>query len=434
MSPVTIGVIGLVALLALLVCSLPVAFVMAIVGAVGFAAIVSPHAALAVLASDFMDTFTSYGLTVIPLFVFMGQVCFHTGISGRLFKAANSWFGHLPGGLAMATVGACAAFGAICGSGPATAATMASVALPEMRKYKYSPALAGGVVAAGGGLGMLIPPSVVFIVYGIMTEQSIGKLFIAGVVPGILIAALFCAVVAVRCALDPAAGPASPKLPLRERLASLGNVIETLALFAFVIGGMFAGWFTPTEGAAVGAAGSLVVAAFSRKLTWKMVSRALEETIRTSCMVMIIVAGASVFGHFLAVTEMPSHLARWLAGLPLPPWVVILIIGLFYLVAGCFVDSIALVMLTVPIFYPVILRLGYSPVWFGVLVVVITQMGVITPPVGVNVYVVSGIDRSIPIQTIFRGAMPFLLALLAAALLLIFFPGIATWLPAIDSR
>ena len=431
MSPVTIGVIGLAALLVLLVCSLPVAFVMAIVGAVGFAAIVSPHAALAVLASDFMDTFTSYGLTVIPLFVFMGQICFHTGISGRLFKAANSWFGHLPGGLAMATVGACAAFGAICGSGPATAATMASVALPEMRKYKYSPALAGGVVAAGGGLGMLIPPSVVFIVYGIMTEQSIGKLFIAGVVPGILIAALFCAVVAIRCALAPAAGPASPKLPLRERVASLGNVIETLVLFAFVIGGMFAGWFTPTEGAAVGAAGSLVVAAVSRKLTWKMVSRALEETIRTSCMVMIIVAGASVFGHFLAVTEIPSHLALWLAGLPLPPWVVILIVGLFYLVAGCFVDSLALVMLTVPIFYPVILRLGYSPVWFGVLVVVITQMGVITPPVGVNVYVVSGIDRSIPIQTIFRGATPFLFALLAAALLLIFFPGIATWLPGV---
>ena len=431
MSPVAIGIVGLAALLVLLVCSLPVAFVMAVVGAVGFAAIVSPHAALAVLASDFMECFTNYGLTVIPLFVFMGQVCFHTGISGKLFRAANSWFGSRPGGLAMATVGACAAFGAICGSGPATAATMASVALPEMRKYKYSPALAGGVVAAAGGLGMLIPPSVVFIVYGILTEQSIGKLFIAGIVPGLLIAALFCAVVAIQCALDPAAGPASARQPLRARLAALGDVTETLLLFALVIGGMFAGWFTPTEGAAVGAAGSLLVAAFSRKLTWRLVARALEETIRTSCMVLIIVAGASVFGHFLAVTEIPSLLAKWLAGLPLPSWVVILIVGLFYLVAGCFVDSLALVMLTVPIFYPVILRLGYSPVWFGVLVVVITQMGVITPPVGVNVYVVSGIDRSIPIQTIFRGALPFLLALLAAALLLIFFPAIATWLPGV---
>ena len=431
MSPVTCGVLGLVALLLLLIASLPVAFVMAIVGAVGFAAIVSPHAALAVLAADFFDTFTNYGLTVIPLFVFMGQVCFHTGISGKLFKAAHKWFGFLPGGLAMSAVGACAAFGAICGSGPATAATMAAVALPEMKKYNYSPALAGGVVAAGGGLGMLIPPSVVFIVYGIMTEQSIGKLFISGIVPGLLIAVLFCLVVAIQCALDPTAGPASKKCSWKERFASLGDIIETLVLFALVIGGMFAGWFTPTEGAAVGAAGSLIVAAVAKKLTWKMVARALEETIRTSCMVMIIVAGASVFGHFLAVTEIPTMLAHWLAGLPLPSWVVILIIGLFYLIAGCFVDSLALVMLTVPIFYPVILGLGYSPIWFGVFVVVITQMGVITPPVGVNVYVVSGIDRSIPIQTIFKGTMPFLLALFAAVILLLLFPGIATWLPSI---
>lgn len=434
MSPVTIGIIGLAALLLLLVASLPVAFVMAVVGTVGFAAIVSPHAALAVLASDFMESFASYGLTVIPLFVFMGQICFHTGISGKLFRAANRWFGPMRGGLAMATVGACAAFGAICGSGPATAATMASVTIPEMRKYKYSPSLAGGVVAAGGGLGMLIPPSVVFIVYGIMTEQSIGSLFMAGVVPGILIAALFCAVVAIICAIDPAAGPASEPRPLRERFAALGDVAETLVLFALVIGGMFAGFFTPTEGAAVGAVGSLIVAAISRKLTFRMLARALEETIRTSCMVLIIVAGASVFGHFLAVTEIPSLLAKWLAGLPLPAWTVMTIIGIFYLIAGCFVDSLALVMLTVPIFYPVVLRLGYSPIWFGVLVVVITQMGVITPPVGVNVYVVSGIDRSIPIQSIFRGAMPFLLALFVAAMLLIFFPGIATWLPSLAAR
>lgn len=431
MSPVTIGIIGLIALFLLLIASLPVAFVMAIVGAVGFAAIVSPHAALAVLANDFLDTFTSYGLTVIPLFVFMGQICFHTGISGKLFKTANAWFGHLPGGLAMATVGACAAFGAICGSGPATAATMAAVALPEMRKYKYSPSLAGGVVAAGGGLGMLIPPSVVFIVYGVMTEQSIGSLFISGIVPGLMIALLFCVVIAVQCKLDPTAGPASPKCSWRERFTALGDIIETLLLFALVIGGMFGGWFTPTEGAAVGAVGSIAVAAISRKLTWKMLSRSLEETIRTSCMVMIIVAGASVFGHFLAVTEMPSMLAHWLADLPLPAWTVILIIGLFYLVAGCFVDSLALVMLTVPIFYPVITGLGYSPIWFGVFVVVITQMGVITPPVGVNVFVVGGIGRSIPIQQIFKGALPFLLALFAAAILLIIFPGIATWLPSI---
>lgn len=431
MSPVACGILGLVALLVLLVASLPVAFAMAIVGVVGFAAVVSPHAALAVLSVDFLDAFMNYGLSVIPLFVFMGQICFHSGISGKLFAAADKWFGALPGGLAMATVGACAAFGAICGSGPATAATMAAAALPEMRKCRYDGSLAAGVVAAAGGLGMLIPPSVVFIVYGILTEQSIGKLFIAGIVPGILVAALFCATIAVMCLARPSLAPRRAPAPLREKVRALSGVAETLLLFALVLGGMFAGWFTPTEGAAVGAAGSLVIAALSGKLTRKMLAAALDDTLRTSCMVMVIVAGATVFGHFLAVTGLPMYLAKWLTALPLPSWGVMVFVALFYLVAGCFIDSLALVMLTVPIFYPVITRMGYDPIWFGVLIVVVTQMGVITPPVGVNVYVVSGIDRSTPIQAIFRGAMPFLLALAAAALLILFFPALATWLPGI---
>lgn len=429
MDPVTCGIVGLLVMIVLLIASLPVAFAMAVVGVVGFAAVVSPHAALAVLSADFLDTFMNYGLTVIPLFVFMGQVCFHSGISTKLFNAANHWFGRLPGGLAMATVGACAAFGAICGSGPATSATMAAVALPEMKRFRYDPGLAGGVVAAGGGLGMLIPPSVVFIVYGILTEQSIGKLFVAGVLPGLLIAGLFCLVIAGLCILRPNYAPERPKYPLRECLASLKGVAETLFLFALVMGGMFAGWFTPTEGAAIGALGSLLIAAIGGRANWRMIRRAMKETIRTSCMVIIIVAGATVFGHFLAVTGIPVHLATWLSNLSVPSWSVILLVSIFYLLAGCFVDSLALVMLTVPIFYPVILKLGYSPIWFGVLVVVVTQMGVITPPVGVNVYVVNGIDRTIPIQTIFRGTFPFLLALFVAAALLVCFPQIATWLP-----
>ena len=429
MSPALIGVLGLLLMLLLLAASLPVAFVMGVVGVVGFAWVINTPAALAMLSADLHDVLSNYGLTVIPMFVFMGQVCFHAGISRRLFRAAYHWMGWLPGGLAMATVGACAAFGAICGSGPATAATMAAVALPEMRRFNYADSLASGVVAAGGGLGMLIPPSVVFIVYGVLTEQSIGKLFIAGILPGLLVAALFGLVILAQCLRDPARGPAAPRFPLRARLASLKGVIETLLLFALVMGGMFAGWFTPTEGAAVGAAGSLAVAAAGGSFTWRLLWRAAQETVRTSCMVMIIVAGATVFGHFLAVTQIPSGLAAWLAALPLPAWMILLLIVAFYLVAGCFVDALALIMLTIPIFYPVVLQLGYEPIWFGVMIVLVTMMGAITPPVGVNVYVVSGMERDLSLQTVFRGAIPFLVALLAAVALLMLFPGIATWLP-----
>jgi len=431
MTPLVVGILGVVAMLVLLVCSLPVAIAMGLVGVVGYAVVISGKAALAMLSADLYDVFSNYNLTVIPLFVFMGQVAFHTGISRRLFAAANSWLSGLRGGLAMATVGACAAFGAICGSGPATAATMAAVALPEMKRYKYDDALASGTVAAGGGLGMLIPPSVVFIVYGILTEQSIGKLFISGVIPGILVALLFCAVISVQCYLNPKLAPPAVRVAWRERFKTLLGVIETLVLFVFVMGGMFAGWFTATEGAAMGAIGSVVIAVAGGNCSLKMLWQASQETIRTSCMVMVIVAGATMFGHFLAVTGLPMQFAGWLAGLPVPPWVIIIMIILFYLIAGCFIDSLALILLTIPIFYPVILGLGYDPIWFGVIIVLVTQMGVITPPVGVNVYVVSGIDRSIPLQTVFRGAMPFLFALFVACGLLMGFPQLATWLPQI---
>ncbi|MDD3545955.1 MAG: TRAP transporter large permease [Kiritimatiellae bacterium] len=429
MTPMVIGVIGCLALLLLLMCSMPVAIVMGVVGVVGYAWVISGKAALAMLSADIYDIFSNYSLTVIPLFVFMGQVAFHTGISRRLFAAANSWLSSLKGGLAMATIGACAAFGAICGSGPATAATMAAVALPEMRRYKYDDALSSGSVAAGGGLGMLIPPSVVFIVYGILTEQSIGKLFMAGVVPGLLVAVLFCLVISARCHFNPELAPPTVSVPWRARFKSLWGVTEMLVLFLFVMGGMFAGFFTPTEAAAVGAAGSVIIAAAGGNCSLKMLTAAAQETVRTSCMVLVIVAGATIFGHFLAVTGLPMSFAEGLAGLPVPSWVVIVLIILFYLVAGCFIDSLALILLTVPIFYPVIQGFGYDPIWFGVMIVLVTQMGVITPPVGVNAYVVSGIDRSIPLQTVFRGAVPFLLALVAACVLLILFPQLATWLP-----
>ncbi|MBN1359666.1 MAG: TRAP transporter large permease [Sedimentisphaerales bacterium] len=429
MTDIQIGILGCVALLVLLAASMPVAFAMAIVGFVGFALVRTPQAAMSMITMDLYDTFSSYSLTVIPLFVLMGQVAFHAGISRRLFKAAYHWLGAMPGGLAMATVGACTAFGAICGSGPATAATMASVALPEMKRYKYSMELGCGAVAAGGSLGMLIPPSVVFIVYAIMTEQSVGKLFIAGIVPGLLIAFLFCLTIYLSCKRRPHLGPAAPPSAWSTKFASLTGVIETLVLFVVVIGGMFKGFFTPTEAAAIGAAGTLVIALVKRQLKVKTLIRSLQETVRTSCMVMIIVTGAVIFGHFLAVTQIPNELAAALAALPLPGWIIVALVILFYLVAGCFVDALGLILLTIPIFYPVVMELGYDPIWFGVIIVVVTQMGVISPPVGVCVYVVSGIERDVPLQTIFRGALPFLAALVVAAALLILFPWLCLFLP-----
>jgi C4-dicarboxylate transporter, DctM subunit len=429
MSPGEVGLIGFVLLLILLAGSMPVGFVMATVGLVGFAMVVSPHAALSMATIDLYGTFSDYNLTTIPLFVLMGQIAFHTGISRGLFNAAYHWIGRLPGGLAMSTVGACTAFGAICGSGPATSATIASVALPEMRRYKYDMQLATGCVAAGGGIGMLIPPSIVFIVYAILTEQSIGKLFIAGVVPGLLIAALFCGVIYYQCWRNPKLGPPGPVFTWREKFVSLRGIWETLVLFVLVMGGMFVGFFTATEAAAIGAAGTLLMAALKRQLTWKRLSQCLNETIRTSCMVMVIVAGAIIFGRFLAVTRVPSTLAGWLTGLALPGWCIIGLIIMFYLVGGCFLDALALDILTIPIFYPVILALGYDIIWFGVMIVVVTMMGVITPPVGVCVYVVSGMARDVPMEKVFRGSMPFLYMLVLATVLLILFPRIVTFLP-----
>ena len=431
MSPVHIGLWGCAILLLLLMGSMPVSFVMAAVGTIGFAIVVNPQAAFSMVAVDLHETFSSYSLSVIPLFVFMGQVAFHAGISRRLYAAAYHWFGPLPGGLAMATVGACTGFGAICGSGPATAATMSAVALPEMKRYHYNMELAAGTVAAGGSLGMLIPPSVVFIVYAIMTEQSVGKLFLAGILPGLMIAALFCLSIYLHCVLRPEMGPRAPKSSWREKFLSLAGVSETLLLFVLVIGGMFTGWFTPTEAAAVGAAGTLLLALVEKRITLKNLARAVQESVRTSCMILVIVAGAVMFGHFLAVTRIPYELATWLTSLPLPAWSIIFLIILFYLIAGCFIDALGLILLTIPVFYPVVESLGYDLIWFGVIIVVITQMGVISPPVGVNAYVVSGMERDISPQTVFKGVLPFLGCLIIASILLVAFPAISLWLPSL---
>ena len=430
MTPTEAGIYGFIVLVALMFLKIPVGFVMALVGLLGFAFLVSWDAALNLMAQDFSAIFGSYNLTVIPLFVLMGQLAHHSGMSGRLFHAAYRFLGTLPGGLAVATIGACAGFSAICGSTSATAATMAAVALPEMKKYNYDPALATGVVAAGGSLGILIPPSTIFIVYGIMTEQSVGKLFLAGVMPGILMTILFIVTVFIWTWNRPDLAMPGARFTLREKIASLAGVVETLILFVAVMGGLFIGFFTPTEAAAIGAFGTLLIAVVGRHLSWKGFTQSLVETTRVSCMILVIVAGATVFGHFLAVTRIPFDVGNWVMGLQMPPWAVMGLIILVYLLLGCLMDSLAMIMLTIPIFFPVITALGYDPIWFGVIIVLVTGMGVITPPVGINVYVVAGVARDVPLHVIFRGALRLLAAQVVTALLLILFPQIALWLPA----
>jgi C4-dicarboxylate transporter DctM subunit len=429
MTPTEAGLYGFAILVALMFLKIPVGFVMALVGLMGFAFLVSWEAALNLMAQDFSAIFGSYNLTVIPLFVLMGQLAHHSGMSGRLFHAAYRFFGNLPGGLAVATIGACAGFSAICGSTSATAATMAAVALPEMKKYNYDPALATGVVAAGGSLGILIPPSTIFIVYGIMTEQSVGKLFLAGVMPGILMTILFVVTVLLWTWKRPDLAMPGARFTLREKIASLAGVVETLILFVAVMGGLFIGFFTPTEAAAIGAFGTLLIAVVGRHLSWKGFVQSLVETTRVTCMILVIVAGATVFGHFLAITRIPFDVGAWVMGLQMSPWAIMGMIILIYLALGCLMDSLAMIMLTIPIFFPVITALGYDPIWFGVIIVLVTGMGVITPPVGINVYVVAGVARDVPLHVIFRGALRLLAAQVVTAALLILFPQIALWLP-----
>ena len=429
MELTTIGILGLLLLVILLFSYMPVGFVMGFLGFLGFSYVVNLNAGLNLLARDVWDTFSSYGLTVIPLFVFMGQIAFHAGISRRLYDAAYVLLGNRRGGLAMATVGACAGFSAISGSTNATAATMATVTLPEMRRYGYDMGLATGTVAAAGSLGILIPPSVVFIVYGILTGQSIGKLFAAGILPRILLCGLFLATIAIRVWKNPALAPPGPKSSLKEKFRSFAGVLETLLIFLLVMGGMFFGFFTPTEAAAVGAFLVLVLSLLRRQLSWDGFVQSLADTTRISCMVMVIVMGAVIFGHFMAITRVPFELADWVSELPLPRHAIMGVIVLVYLFGGCFMDALAMIMLTIPIFYPVAQALGFDPIWFGVVIVLVTEMGVITPPVGVNVYVVYGVAKDVPLMKIFRGVLPMLLALLICNLILIFFPQIALFLP-----
>jgi tripartite ATP-independent transporter DctM subunit len=402
---------------------------MILVGFVGVSYLLTWEAGLFIIGTALWDTFASYTLLVIPLFVLMGQIAFTSGVSGRIYHTAYKWLGHQPGGVAMATIGGCAGFAAICGSSPATAATMGTVALPEMRKYHYDLALATGTVAAGGTLGILIPPSVVLIIYGIMAEESIGKLFVAGILPGILLTLLFLIILYIKCRRNPHLGPAGPKATFKEKLASLPGTIEMLLLFGLVIGGLLAGWFTPTEAGGAGSAGAFLIALARKGLPWSAFKTAIMDTMRTACMILFIVGGAIVFGRFLTLSRIPLELAEWVTSLPAPPLVILLIILFVYFLGGCFMDPLSFLIITIPIFLPVVKSLGYDPIWFGVVMVVLLETGAVTPPVGMNVYVIKGIATDVPLETIFRGILPFLLMMILCIAILIIFPQIALFLP-----
>ncbi len=429
------GILGILIMIVLFMLRLPVAYSMMLVGFVGFGLLSSWTGGLNLVSRSIYSSFASLDLCTIPLFILMGQLAFNTGISRKLYDTAYRYLGHVRGGLAMATTVACTAFGTICGSSPATAATMATVGLPEMKRFGYSDELATGCVASSGGLGMIMPPSVVLLVYGVLTGQSIGALFVAGILPAILLTILFIITVSILCARNPRLGPAGERFTWAERIKALAGLMDTLAIFATVVGGLFFGWFTPTEAAAIGVIAVTVLSMAKRQLTWEGFKKSLDETLRTSCMVMFLIAGAVVFGKFLAVTRIPFNVANWVGGLDMPSFAVMAVIVAIYFVGGCFMDSLAMIMLTIPVFYPVVTNLGYDPIWFGVIAVLVTEMGVLTPPVGINVYVVYGIAQrilpGITLESVFKGALPFVAAVVICIALLMMFPIIITALPSL---
>jgi C4-dicarboxylate transporter, DctM subunit len=428
MNEVMAGLIGLVLVLALFFTGIELGFAMAVVGFLGFSYVVSFKAGLNLLAKDVFDVLSSYGFTVIPLFIFMGQIAFNAGIAKRLYDAAYKFIGHIPGGLAMATVGGATAFKAICGSSPATAATFASVAVPEMDRYGYSKKLSTGIVASVGTLGILMPPSVTLIVFGIITEQSIGKLFLAGLIPGLLIAFFFILIIGVWCRIDPALGPKGQKSSWKDRVSSIPEVLWVGIIFVLVVGGLMNGFFTPTEAGSIGTFAVLMLSIVKKDLTWKGYVKSIQESLRTACMVLMLIVGSTILGHFLAVTKIPMQAADWVIALNFPRELTIIIIALIYLLGGSFIDDLAFMILATPIFYPVVLKLGYDPIWFGMMIGITVMIGVVIPPVAINVFVVKNITK-VPFGVIYKGVYPFLISMIVCAILLFFFPSLALYLP-----
>jgi len=429
MNSVIVGFIGVVILLILIFARMPVGFAMALVGYAGFSCLVSAKGAGNILFADIYGTFNSYDYSVIPLFILMGMIISYSGTSRRIYRAAYKWLGHLPGGLAMTTIAAAAGFAAVCGSATAAVATIGTVSMPEMKKYKYDPLLSTGSVIAGGCLGPLIPPSVVLIIYGILTEQSIVELFCAGIIPGLLLAILFIICIYLLVIRNKGLAPPAPSVSFKERIKSLPEALDVFFLFCIIVGGLFMGWFTATEAAAVGAIVAFVIGLIRRGLNMKNIDKCIIESVKMTGTLLFILAGAFIFSRFLSVSKIPLIIADWVVGLNAPPLAIMCIIMAIFLLGGCFIEVMALMVLTLPIFYPVIVNLGYSPLLYGIILVILMGMGSITPPVGISVYIMTGIAKDVPIEVIFKGSLPFLLAMFACVVALLAFPEIALFLP-----
>ena len=435
MSPIAVGILGSVLLVILLFLGMPIAFVMMLVGFLGISYLTSVNAALPVLARTVYEVASNYPYTIIPLFILMGGFAGNAGITKELYQTFDKWFRKLPGGLGIATIAACAGFAALSGSSVAGAAAMGTIALPEMNRFHYAPKLATGVVAAGGTLGFLIPPSLGFVVYGMLTEQSIGKLLIAGILPGILLSAAYIAIIIIEVKMDSSLAPMTPGgVSWKEKILALSGVWETLLVFFLVMGGIYLGFINPTEAGAIGATALFVIVLLKRRLTVNNLFTSLLEAVRISVMVLFLVAGANVFSYFLALSTIPTAVSTWMAELQVSPYIIFAIIVSIYLVLGCFLDAISMMVLTMPVIFPVITTLGFDPIYFGVICVLMMEAGLITPPVGLNVYTLAGVAKDVPMEDIFRGALPFLFSIIAAVIVITIFPKIALFLPSMMGR
>lgn len=429
LSNEAVALIGFVSLFVMMLLRVPVGMAMGLVGVTGFGYLTGMEPALKLVAQTVMRTVTDYSFGVIPMFLLMGAFVSVSGISRELFRAANTFVGHWKGGLGIATIGACGGFAAISGSSVATAATFSAVAYPEMRRFGYPQSFSTGVIAVGGTLGAMLPPSTVLVVYGIITQQDIGKLFVAGIVPGLLAITMHMITIAIIGAVRPGFLPAGPRSSWNDRVLALRDVWSPLALFFFVIGGLYGGFFIPTEAGAVGAVGAFIIGIMRRKLSRDGILEALLQATRTTAAVFTVLIGALCFGYFLTITQTPQHVTEFLTGLGIGRYGVLALILLMYLVLGCLMDAMAMIILTVPIVFPVVTSLGFDPIWFGIIIVMTVELGLIHPPVGMNVFVIKSVIKDVSMSTIFAGVLPFVATDLVRLVLLIAFPVIATWLP-----